>query len=484
MRLAPCIVEAQASVPDLCTVSGPMPREPLSTSARWALTSLALSMLMPSLDTSIANAGLPTLAAAFDATFQQVQWIVLAYLLAITTLIVSVGRLGDGLGRRRLLLIGIGIFTAASLCCALAPGLGWLIGARAVQGLGAAIMFALTLALVADAVPKTRAGSAMGLLATMSATGTSLGPSLGGLLMTHVGWQSIFLLNVPLGLLNAGLVYRYLPADRTASTRVAFDYWGTAVLVLTLAAYALAMTLQGLTLILLMVSLCGAGVFVLVETKARAPLIRLSLFADRRLSSSLLLTLLVTSVMMTTLVVGPFYLSRGLGLSGVMVGLVLSVGPLLAALGGVPAGRLVDRFGARRMVPGALFGMVCGCSLLALLPMSLGLPAYVLPLTVIAASYALFQAANNTGLMAGVDQDQRGVVSSLLGLARNLGLITGAAAMGAVFALATGNPTEAPAAMIASGLHSTFGVATGLTGMALIISRTRTKWWERSVSQL
>lgn len=451
-----------------------MPREPLSTTARWALTSLALSMLMPSLDTSIANAGLPTLAAAFDATFQQVQWIVLAYLLTITTLIVSVGRLGDALGRRRLLLIGIGIFTSASLACALAPGLGWLIGARAVQGLGAAIMFALTVALVADAVPKTRAGSAMGLLATMSATGTSLGPSLGGLLMAHVGWQSIFLLNMPLGLLNAWLVYRYLPADRSASTRVAFDYLGSGVLVLTLAAYALAMTLEGYTLALLLSSLCGAGLFIMVEKKAKAPLLRLSLFADLRLSGSLALTLLVTTVMMTTLVVGPFYLSRGMGLTGAMVGLVLSVGPLLAALGGVPAGRLVDRFGARRVVPGALLGLVCGCGLLALLPMSLGVSAYVLPMVVIASGYALFQAGNNTSLMAGVSQDQRGVVSALLGLARNLGLITGAAVMGAVFAVATGDPTEAPAAVIASGLHATFGVATALMIMALIISRTQT----------
>jgi MFS family permease len=448
-----------------------MPREPLNTSARWALTSLALSMLMPSLDTSIANAGLPMLAAAFDATFQQVQWIVLAYLLTVTTLIVSVGRLGDGIGRRRLLLIGIGIFTAASLCCALAPGLGWLIGARAVQGVGAAIMFALTVALVADAVPKSRAGSAMGLLATMSATGTTLGPSLGGLLMAHLGWHSIFLLNVPLGLLNAWLVFRYLPADRAISTRVAFDYFGTGVLVLTLAAYALAMTLTGLALPLLLVSACGAGLFVFIEMRVKAPLIRLSLFADRRLSSSLLLTLLVTTVMMTTLVVGPFYLRRGLGLSSAMVGLVLSVGPLLSAFGGVPAGRLVDRFGARRIVPGALLGLACGCGLLASLPMSLGVFAYVLPIAMVAVSYALFQAANNTGLMAGVSQDQRGVVSALLGLARNLGLITGAAVMGAVFALAAGDPTEAPATAIASGLHTTFEVGTAIAFMALIISR-------------
>lgn len=450
-----------------------MPREPLSTTARWALTSLALSMLMPSLDTSIANAGLPILATAFDATFQQVQWIVLAYLLAITTLIVSVGRLGDSFGRRRLLLIGIGIFTAASLCCALSPGLGWLIGARAVQGLGAAIMFALTVALVADAVPKARAGSAMGLLATMSATGTTLGPSLGGLLMASVGWQAIFLLNVPLGLLNVWLVYRFLPADRASGPRVPFDYSGSAVLMLTLAAYALAMTLEGLMWPLLLASLCGAGVFILVEMKAQSPLIRLSLFSDARLSSSLALTLLVTTVMMTTLVVGPFYLHRGLGLSSAMVGVALSVGPLLSALSGVPAGRLVDRFGAQRIVPGALLGMACGCALLALLPMSLGLPAYVLPIMLIAAGYALFQAANNTGLMAGVSQDQRGVVSAMLGLARNLGLITGAAVMGAVFALAAGDPTQAPATAIASGLHTTFGVATALMLLTLIISRVQ-----------
>jgi len=456
-----------------------MSQESLSTSARWALTSLALSMLMPSLDTSIANAGLPILATAFEATFQQVQWIVLAYLLAITTLIVSVGRLGDGFGRRRLLLIGIGIFTSASLACALAPGLGWLIGARAVQGVGAAIMFALTVALVADAVPKSRAGSAMGLLATMSATGTSLGPSLGGLLMTHVGWQAIFLLNVPLGLLNAWLVYRYLPADRATGPRVAFDYSGSVVLVLTLAAYALAMTLEGFTVPLLLATLGGAGLFIVVEMKAKSPLIRLSLFSDARLSSSLTLTLLVTTVMMTTLVVGPFYLHRGLGLSSTMVGVALSIGPLLSAFGGVPAGRLVDRFGARRIVPGALLGMACGCGLLALLPMSLGLPAYLLPIAVVAVGYALFQAANNTGLMAGVRQEQRGVVSAMLGLARNLGLITGAAVMGAVFALAAGDPTQAPATAIASGLHITFGVASALMLTALIISRAEIKLWER-----
>src|SRR5438552_4287667 len=183
-------------------------------SVRWALASLSLSILMPLLDTSIANVGLPTLARAFTASFQDVQWVVLAYLLAITTLIVSVGRLGDLIGRRRLLLAGIFLFTVASVLCGVAPTLWLLIAARAVQGLGAAIMMALTMAFVGEMVPKAKTGSAMGLLGTMSATGTALGPSLGGVLIAGLGWRAIFLVNVPLGILTFLLAHRYLPVDR------------------------------------------------------------------------------------------------------------------------------------------------------------------------------------------------------------------------------------------------------------------------------
>ena len=214
-------------------------------SIRWALASLSLSMLLPSLGTSIANVGLPTLAQAFNASFQDVQWIVLAYLLAITTLIVSVGRLGDMTGRRRLLLAGILLFTLASILCGLAPTLWLLIGARALQGLGAAIMMALTMAFVGETVPKARTGSAMGLLGTMSAIGTALGPSLGGVLIAGLGWPAIFLINVPLGLLTFVLAYCHLPADIRGkkAERAGFDMAGTLLLALTLSAYALAMTI-------------------------------------------------------------------------------------------------------------------------------------------------------------------------------------------------------------------------------------------------
>jgi EmrB/QacA subfamily drug resistance transporter len=449
-----------------------------SISIRGALVSLSLSMLLSSLGTSIANVGLPTLAEAFSASFQAVQWVVLAYLLSITALIVSVGRLGDLLGRRRLLLIGIAVFTVASLLCALAPNLWLLIAARALQGVGAATMMALTMALVSGAVPKEKMGSAMGMLGTMSAIGTSLGPTLGGVLIAQVGWQGIFLLNLPLGVLAIGLAWRFLPDDRygVASTRLDFDALGTLVLVLTLLAYALAMTLgRGsfgpLNTALLLVAVIGLTVFVFVEHTAESPLVRLTMFRNSQKSAGFVMSMLVTTVVMATMVVGPFYLSGALALNAASVGLAMSTGPLVAALAGVPAGRWVDRLGTYRASTTGLIAMLTGACILPALPMAFGVPGYILPLAVITAGYALFQAANNTAVMLDIEAQQRGVVSGLLGLSRNLGLITGASVMGAVFAFGTASDDilQAQPEAIAQGMRLTFAVAAGLILVALVL---------------
>jgi MFS family permease len=178
--------------------------------------------------------------------------------------------------------------------------------------------------------------------------------------------------------------------------------------------------------------------------------------------------------MMATLVVGPFYLSRGLGLSAAAVGLVLSVGPLVAALGGVPAGRLVDRLGSRKTTLGGLSGIAIGCLLLSMLPASLGIAGYAAPIVIVTAGYALFQAANNTALMTGIRADQKGVASGLLNLSRNLGLVTGASAMGAVFALASSavDVTSARPEAVATGMRFTFGVAATLMGIALAVAKS------------
>ncbi|MBW8843775.1 MAG: MFS transporter [Burkholderiales bacterium] len=437
--------------------------------AAWVLTSLALCTVLPSLGTSIANVALPTLAVALDARFAQVQWVVLAYLLATTTLVVGMGRLGDLLGRRRLLLAGIALFTAASALCAAAPNLAWLIAARALQGVGAAAMMALTLAFVGEAVPKARTGSAMGLLGTMSAVGTALGPTLGGLLIAALGWRAIFAVSVPLGLLAFALAWRCLPADREPLQAADFDLTGTLLLAATLAAYALAMTLD-----LRLLAAAGIGLLLFLRSQARAasPLIRLERLREPALSASLATNALVSTVMMATLVVGPFHLARGLGLGAAVVGALMSIGPVVSACSGVPAGRLVDRFGTRRAALLGLAFMLVGCLLLSLLPASLGAAGYVVPLVVVTPGYALFQAANSAAVMADVEAAQRGVVGGLLNLSRNLGLVTGASLMAAVFAAAAGavSITAASPAGVTHGMHVTFAVAAALLLTAIALA--------------
>jgi len=447
--------------------------------ARWALAALALSMLLSSLGVSIPNVALPAMALAFSAPFGDVQWVVVAYLLAITVTIVGVGRLGDDLGRRRVLLAGLLLFAGASVLCALAPALWLLIGARAVQGVGAAILMALTVALVRESVPAASTGSAMGLLGTLSAVGTALGPSLGGLLVAGPGWRSIFLVMASLGAAAFALACRCLPtpAARTPTAPSGVDPAGTVLLGLTLAAYALAVTLGDgvfglLNLALLAAAVAGAALFVGVEARVASPLVRLGALRDPVLGAGLAMNVLVSTVMMATLVVGPFYLARGLGLGDAAVGLVVSVGPVVSALSGVPAGRLVDRFGPPAVMIAGLVEMALGAAALATLPAVFGVAGYAAALVVLTPGYQLFQAANNTAVMMDVGQDRRGVVSGMLALSRNLGLVTGASAMGALFAAASGTApvVAAQPGAVGEGLRMTFGVAAGLALVALALA--------------
>jgi len=439
------------------------------------LASLALCVLLPSLGTSSANIALPALVEALGAPMQQVQWVVLAYLLASTGLMVGVGRLADMLGHRRLLLAGVLLFTAASALCGLGAGLWPLVAARAAQGLGAAAMLALATSLVSAAVPKARAGRAMGLLGSMSALGTALGPALGGLLIAALGWRAIFLVNLPLGLLALGLAWRYLPAERAVpdSARPRFSTLATLLLAalllaLGLAAYALAMTLGRGSFGALNLALLGAAalvltLFLLLEAQSATALIPWASLRAPRLRAGLAMTALVSTVMMATLVAGPFYLAQTLGLDMARTGMVMAVGPVVAAFSGVPAGRWVDRLGAARMSVYGLAAMLAGCLALSMVaaaaPLALALAGYLGPIVVITAGYALFQAANNSALMSELAPQQRGVISGLLNLARNLGLITGASALGALFAVA--------------GMRITFVAAAALLLLALLLAPRR-----------
>ncbi len=454
---------------------------PASTrrSNRLALAALSLAMLLSSLGTGLANVSLPALSAEFEVSLAAVQWVVVAYLLASTAVMVSVGRLGDVLGRRRLLLAGLAIHLAASIACAASPGLAALVAARAVQGMAAAVLMAQALAAIGDLVPRESTGRAMGLLGTTSAAGTALGPSLGGALIAWAGWRAAFIGLVPPAIIALMLAARHLPDDRESRPRrpVEFDAGGTLVLAATLTVYALAMTQargrpgwwNG---IFLVVAAIGLGIFVRIERRSALPLVRLDLLKDSGLQAGLILSALVSAVMMATMVVGPFYLARVLGLDPARVGLVMSVGPLVAAGAGVPAGRWVDRLGATRMTALGLAGVATGTILLGLMPETARVWGYLGPIVTMTAGYALFQAANNTGLLRNSTPERRGLISGLLNLSRNLGLTTGASLMATVFAFAVGRgdvPAADPAA-VASGLRLTFAVASVPMVVAVILA--------------
>lgn len=432
---------APAQVPELPAKEASRETKRETKSKHGITAALALAMLLASLGTSIANIALPGLTQAFAAPFIEVQGVVVAYLAALTVAVVVAGRLGDRYGLRRMLLLGLGLFAAASLLCGLVDDLRLLIGARALQGVGAAFLMTLPLALMRAHAGEGRIGRAMGLLGSVSALGTALGPTLGGLLLPLAGWRGVFLVLVPLALLALGLVFQLLPRGSAAMPTARPEPRTDAL--------------------------------------SRAPI-----------RANLLANLLVAAVMMTTLVVGPFYLDFGLGLTTLLAGLVLSLGPIVSILGGIPSGRLVDGWGARRVLMLGLVLLASGAFLLAILPGEFGVGGYVIGILVLTPGYQLFQAANNTLALADVPADRRGTISGLLSLARNLGLIAGASLMGAVFALGTGTAigsgdfAQAAPDAIAAGQRLTFLLAGGMMLAAIAIAGGRLTLPPRTISRV
>lgn len=381
---------------------------------------LGLSMLLASLGTSIANIALPTLAEVFLLPFIQVQAVVIGYLISLTITVVIAGRLGDRYGCKSMLIVGLIIFSLASLLCSVAPSLWILVAARSFQGIGAAFLMTLAMALTRQTVSKSQLGRAMGMLGTISALGTALGPVLGGFLLVVSGWQSIF-----------GLQF----------------------------------ILAGIAIILARVLLPNDYI------KKEIPTLT-SLQTDQNITPNLMVNLLVAAVMMSTLVIGPFYLSLGLNLDQIQVGLIMGIGPVVAILSGIPSGRLVDRWGSRYIVITGLIFLVIGSFMLAILPKLIGISGYIMPIIILTSGYQLFQAANNTMTLADVPKARQGAVSGLLSLSRNMGLIIGASVMGAIFSFGVGTNqlTQATALAIIDGMQLTFICAGALMVVGLLIS--------------
>ena len=437
-----------------------------------ALTALAGATLLASLGISIASVALPTLAEAFSASISNIQWVVLAYLISVTVTIVAAGWLGDRFGLRRVMIAGLGIFAISSVVCAVAPTLTALLAGRTAQGIGGAILMALPISIARDTVAKDRVGTAMGLFGTMSAIGTALGPSLGGVLIASFGWRSAFAVLAGIAVVLVGFSLAAIPASpaRTRIDKMRMDWPGVGLLAIALLGYAAAMAGWNAAITLPLAFVAFAA-FIIAEKRSAAPLVPLQTLADRGTSSALAMNVLVATVMMTTLFVGPFFLTFALRLDVALAGIVMAVGPVIAALSGVPAGRATDRFGAQRIVVVGLFTILFGLAGLAVLPRFFGVAGYIAALAVLTPGFQLFLAANNTTVMMAAPEERRGTMSALLGLSRNLGFMTGASAMPAVFTAAagSGDVSNLSATAARHAFTTTFLVAAGLMLVALLL---------------
>ena len=316
------------------------PTIPLTNSQKsWVLLGIGLSVLMSTLDVGIINVALPTLVEFFHTSFPKAQWAILGYQLVSSGLVLGATRLGDMWGKKSLYLGGLIVFTISSLLCGLAPSIEALIGFRALQGLGSLFISGLGLAIITEVFPASERGRAVGTIGAVVSLGVALGPSVGGLLIGFAGWHSVFLVNVPLGILAVLVVFRVVPPSIRPTDPQRFDAIGALLAFVTLGCFALGMT-QGQSqgfgstsaLALLSLAVINFVSFLLLQSRLTYPLLELDLFRNLQLSMGLLSGWIVFIVLTGTLLITPFFLEGVMNYSTAKVGLLLAVSPVTSGL--------------------------------------------------------------------------------------------------------------------------------------------------------
>lgn len=425
---------------------------------------------MSALDGSIVNIALPVIAKSTGAPVSTVEWVVLAYLITVSASVFVFGHLADLYGKRRIYLLGLAVFVSGSLFCGLAGRVGLLIGARALQAVGAAMLFALSPAILVGAFPPAERGRALGMQATMTYLGLVAGPGLGGLLLDAWGWPAIFFVNVPVGLATMWAAGRVLNSDRPAAGQL-FDPAGAGSLALALAALLLALSKGGewgwrhpAIIGLAVVAACSAVAFVTVERRAAHPAIDLGLFRDRRFAASVLASYLCYLSSASVGFLMPFLLVAGVGCSAAHAGLVMMSVPAAMLLLTGPSGALSDRIGVRALATAGLTVMSLGILLSGTLGLDDSSVKRAAFLALTGVGTGLFTAPNNSAIMGAVPPARQGVAGAILSATRTVGFASGVALAGIVYlaslqASGQGHAPEAVAQAVRVGLRLTAGVA-------------------------
>lgn len=408
----------------------------------WALGALSVSLFMIMIDNTVVALALPTLRVDLETTLSQLEWVVNAYALAFAVLLLTAGKLADFLGRRRVFLVGLVVFTASSVACGLAPDAGLLIGARVIQGLGAAMMLPATLSIISAIFPVRERGLAIGIWAGVSGAALAVGPLVGALLVENAGWRWIFYVNVPVGVLGVLATLSLVPESRDTSEEQRLDILGlllsgAGIFALTFGVIEANNYGWGSTTILL----CFAGsaialaLFVVVELRRRLPTLDLSLFRNSTFAGANAGGLLMLFALFGFVFFISIYLQSVLGYSVLEAGgsfLVMTVAIMFMA---PISGKFSDRFGARWLMSAGM--ATFGVSMLLLsstIEVDTGFWSMVPWFVLGGLGFGVVMPPMTAAVLASVDVDKAGVASGVMQSFRQLGGGLGVAVMGAIIA--------------------------------------------------
>lgn len=461
---------------------GPLPPDGVDYSRKWfVLVAVAMGIFLGTIDGSIVNVALPTLADEFDTSFGVVQWVSLGYLLTQATLTLGFGRLGDMVGKKPIFTAGFAVFTVFSVLAGLAPSIELLIGARILQAVGAAMIFALGFAITTEAFPPTERGKALGINGAMVSLGIIVGPVVGGLLIDAASWRWIFLVNLPIGIIGTMTAIRFVPNTRPRSTQ-RFDWPGAAVFFVALLSLLAGLTYgqeagfsDPIVIGAVLVAMVALVTFIHIEQAAAHPMVDLTLFRNRNLSVNLFIGFLQFVSIAGVILILPFYLSDALGFSTREVGLLLASIPITLGVLAPVSGTLSDRLGTRLVTVTGLVVTALGFGLAAFLyTTDTTVLQFVVAGLVIGAGFGLFQSPNNSAILGAVPQDRLGITSGMLTINRITGQIVGIAVLGTVWATRTsayaggGTAESADPSAQALGLRDTLVVVTLISIVGLV----------------
>jgi EmrB/QacA subfamily drug resistance transporter len=447
----------------------------------WILVAVGIGTFMSALDGSVVNTILPVVGRSYDSSVAQIEWVVTIYLLVLSGLMLSFGRLGDMRGHKNVYLTGFVVFLISSALCGTAPSITWLILFRGVQAIGGAMLSANSPAILTKCFPASQRGQALGIQATMTYLGLTVGPSLGGFLTDQFSWRAVFYINLPVGAAALWLSMKHISQDKPEKITERFDPLGAGLFLV-----GLVMLLFGLNqghalgwgspIILgcILFSIVLLILFVIVERRNANPMLDLSLFSGNSAFSGTVTSAILNYICVySILFLMPFYLIQGLKLSTAQTGLVLTAQPIIMALISPISGTLSDRIGTRYPTFLGMLITATGLFFLSRLNAFSSMSGIVLALGLVGLGTGTFISPNTSALMGAAPRHRQGIASGILATARNTGMALGVGFSGAIFTSLLGQSEGATSGALFDAFHASilFTVFIALLGAVISVFR-------------